>query len=80
MKEVKFRIIELLTHQILIMKDWDEENDSSRISVIFFLDGIKVSTSFGYNDDEMRDKMFDEFSEETAQKVLDSAIELFNQG
>lgn len=78
MKEVKFKIIELPTHQILLMKDWDENDDEPIISVAFFLEGIKVIQSFGYHNEQARDDMFDQINEELAEKILNGAIQLFN--
>lgn len=81
MKETMFRIIELPTHQILLSKDFDNDDDNEEapelLVLTFFLEGIKVSQKFAYSEKEKRDKYFDEFSDETAQKVLDSAIKIF---
>lgn len=42
MKEINFRIIELPTHQILISKDFDEEEEERELLVItFFIEGLK---------------------------------------
>ena len=72
MKEVHFRIIELPTHQVLLTKDFDEEeNDKPLVVITFFLDGIKLNMKLGYTDEHKRDKMFSEFTEIQAQSFLD---------
>ena len=72
MKEVNFKIIELPTHQVLLTKDFDEEeNDQPLVVITFFLDGIRLNMKLGYADEAKRDKMFSEFTEIQAQSFLD---------
>ena len=77
MKEINFKIIELPTHQILVSKDFDNDEDSSLLVVTFFDDGIKVNQSFWYKDEDVRDKAFNDFSDETATKFLNNALQMF---
>lgn len=80
MKEVNFRIIELPTHQVLLTKDFDDDEYSGPILVItFFLDGVKIVHKPSYSDEEKRDKVFNEFTEGQAQKAVDTAMEMLNQ-
>jgi len=74
MKEINFRIIELPTHQILLMRDFDNEadEDDEILSIIFFLDGVKVDFTLNYTDEEPRDKAFFGITEERAQGFLDN--------
>jgi hypothetical protein len=80
MKEVNFRIIELPTHQVLLTKDFDDDEENSRLlTVTFFLEGIKVSQKFGYSDEEKRDEIFVDFTDENAQKMLNNTLAMFNE-
>ncbi len=80
MKEVKFRIIELPTHQILLTKDFDDDEESKPLLTIsFFLEGLKVNQKFVYDDEAKRDEIFDKVTDEQAQKTLDYALALFNE-
>lgn len=76
MKEVKFRIIELPTHQILLTKDFDNEDDDSMLLLVLtvFLDGVKVDLKLNYKDEEVRDRLFLEMTEVRAQSFLDNVI------
>lgn len=80
MKEVNFRIIELPTHQVLLTKDFDDDEEGSPLlTVTFFLDGVKVSQKLGYSEEEKRDKIFAEFKDEQAQTMLDNTLTMFNE-
>lgn len=74
MKEVKFRIIELPTHQILLTKSFDNENEEAEnvLRITFFLDGIEANMSLSYTDEETRNKLFNEMTNEQAQGFLDN--------
>jgi len=76
-KQIQFRIIELPTHQILITKDWDEDEDCSPILVItIFHDGIKANQKLGFDKEKKRDKAFDSFNEEHAKSMLESFLQM----
>ena len=76
MKEVKFRIIELPTHQILLTKDFDNENDDAGLLLVItlFLDGVKANLKLNYKDEDKRDRIFLEMTEEQAQGFLDNVM------
>lgn len=76
MKEVKFRIIELPTHQILLTKDFDNENDDASLLLVItlFLDGVKADLKLNYKDEEKRDRIFLEMTEDKAQGFLDNIM------
>ena len=75
MKEEKFRIIELPTHQMLLTKDFDSESNDARLLLVItvFLDEAKAYLKLAYNDEEKRNNMF-LMSEEKAQGFLDIII------
>ena len=77
MKELRFRIIELPTHQVLLTKDFETESEESEevvLGVSFFLDGIKINLSFSFNSEEIRDKKFNEFTELNAQNIVNDIL------
>lgn len=79
MKETKFRILELPTHQVLLTKDFGDGEESSPLLVVtfFFEDTAKINQKLTYSDEEKRDRIFDEFTQETAQSMVDSITEMF---
>jgi hypothetical protein len=80
MKQVNFRIIELPTHQVLLTKDFDDDEESKPLlTITFFLEGVKVNQKLGYDDEAKRDEMFDKVTEEQVQKTLDNALAMFNE-
>ena len=76
MKELKFRIIELPTHQMLLTKDFDNENDDASLLLVLtlFSDGVKVDLKLNYNSEEVRDRIFKEMSQDKAQLFLDNVL------
>lgn len=80
MKQVNFRIIELPTHQVLLTKDFDDDEESKPLlTITFFLEGVKVNQKLGYDDEAKRDEMFDKVTAEQVQKTLDNALAMFNE-
>ena len=79
MKKLHFRIIELPTHQILISKDFDNEQDEDTylIDISFFTENGKSTTRLSYELEEKRNQMFDKITPEQVQKTLDSALNIF---
>lgn len=77
MKEIKFRIVELKTIQVLITKDFDNETDDLLITLTFFLDGIKVDMKLGYEVEAVRDEMFLSIDDEKIKILVDNARKSF---
>lgn len=75
MKTIHFRIIELPNYQVLLTKDFDnEQDDASFLAVIsFFLENVKVELKLNYKTEEKRDNIFDNITEEQVQKTVDNA-------
>ena len=61
MKKTHFRIIELPTYQVLLTKDFDNEQDESEFLLVisFFFDVVKADLKLNYSDEEKRDNIFD---------------------
>jgi len=70
----------LPTHQVLLTKDFDEDEESSPLlTVTFFLEGVKVRQKLGYLNEEKRDKIFVDFTDKQAQTMLDNTLAMFNE-
>ncbi len=78
-REINFRIVELKTVQVLLTKDFDSEKDdaNSLLVITFFLDGIKVNLSLGYDLEEKRDEIFDGINDEKLQNFVSDARRQF---
>lgn len=80
--EKYFKLFELEKYQVLIVRDFeeDEDNEDGRdiIVVTFFMDGIKINQTLGYTTEENRDKAFDLFTDELVQKFVDNVVDMFN--
>lgn len=78
-KEEKFRIIELLTHQVLLTKAFDNENDEAEyvLRITIFFDGIEANLALNYSNEETRDKLFNEMKDEQAQAFLNNVQSQF---
>jgi hypothetical protein len=77
-REIKFRIIELPTHQVLLTKDFDDDEESTPLLTIeFFIEGVKCKQSLSYSTEEDRDKVFETITDEQSQSILDNVILMF---
>jgi hypothetical protein len=81
MKEVNFRIIELPTHQVMLTRDFNSDNEEDNakptIVVAFFIEGLKISLEMAYESETKRNEMFLSFSDESAQKIVDDILTRF---
>lgn len=79
MKEINFRIIELSDYQVLIMKDFDNDDDENGDTIVMtaFVDGVKVSNTYGYDSRGKRDMAFDEITEDMAKGFVRAAKNMF---
>lgn len=73
MKKTFFKIFELPTHQVLITKDFDEDSTPT-VVISFFLDGVKLTQTMGFDTEKKRDIAFDSITESELQQILDGAI------
>jgi len=77
-KEINFRIIELPTHQVLLSKDFDNEDEDSKplLVITIFCDSVKFKNKLGYEDEQKRNDVFDKFTENQAEAFLKGVLEL----
>lgn len=62
----QFKIIELDDRQVLIAKDYAEDETKSMLRVIFFTaDELKINLKFTFNEESDRDKAFDNADTDT---------------
>ena len=78
MKVTNFRIIELESHQVLLTKDFDNEQDDAHylIAISFFLDWGKASLKLSYSKEKMRNDMFEKINKKEAQGMVDNALQM----
>ena len=70
------RLFELADHQVLLMKDYDDEEEKFYVSQTTWIDNISYSMKLGMNNEESLDKYFDKYNEEEAKRYLDSVTDL----
>ena len=76
-KGIYFRIVELPTHQVLLTRDFDDDEESSpNVTVSFFLDGVKVNQVLGFTNEEARDEAFLGITEKMMQLMVDEITKL----
>lgn len=78
MKQTRYRIIELPEYQILLKKDYDEEDDKETFSMSVYIDGITASNSYGYDTEEERNEWFEKVTDSQAQVFVDNIIKMIN--
>lgn len=76
--EQNFRLLEVADIQVLIMKDFDEEENVSpyNIKVIFFIDGMKATHKYYYKKVAKRNEMFDSVDAKTLSTIVENAKKL----
>jgi hypothetical protein len=74
MKHIFCKIIELPTDQVLLRKDWSDEDQQFQLVVTVALPGQMFSLKLGYNDEAKRDEIFDKYNEADAQKYVDRFV------
>jgi len=70
--EINFRIVETKTHQVLISKDFDNEDEENGylIEVSFFEKGIKISQKMNFKEENRRDFAFNDISDRFINQVV----------
>lgn len=76
-KEINFKIIELEEYQVLLSKDYDEDEESTpMLTITFFVYGIKAYLKLRYNKEKGRDKHFENFNEVDAQLIVNETVKM----
>lgn len=70
------RLFELDDHQVLLMKDYDDEEEKFYVSQTTWIDSISYSMRLGMKNEESRDKYFDKYNEEEAKRYVTSVTNL----
>lgn len=70
------RLFELDDHQVLLMKDYEDEEEKFYVSQTTWIDSISYSMRLGMKNEESRDKYFDKYNEEEAKRYLTSVTNL----
>jgi hypothetical protein len=69
------KILENEDEQFLIIKDFNEEDDSLYVGISFLIEGFgKVEMKLGANDEKHQQEIFDKTTFEMAQKQKDSIL------
>lgn len=77
-KELNFRIVELEASQVLVMKDFDED-DIPLLCIVFFVEGAKVSQKLGFEDEGKRDYLFESIEDSQVQRIVEEAAIMFGE-
>lgn len=76
MKKIQFaKIFELETHQVLITKDY-EDHEKFKVNQITDLEDCMPTLALVFDDEEKRDKCFDDYNEENAKKFLANILKM----
>lgn len=70
-KILKFaKVFEIDTNQVLITKEFDENDDTYLLKQTTEFDEVTPAMSMGFDTEEKRDKAFEDYNEENAQMFL----------
>jgi hypothetical protein len=79
-KTINYKIFEYEKHQMLVRKDYDEENEETPYKINFEViteSGFSVSVGHQYEQKEIRDEAFDnKITNETANKMYSIICEM----
>lgn len=76
MKTKHFRIVELPEYQVLLTKDFDNEEalPMPLLTFSFFVEGAKADFSLRYSLEEKRDELFETLSNEEVENIAERII------
>lgn len=78
MKNQFCKIFEVRGYQVLIMKAYDDEDDSYKVNQITDA-GFQITMGLGYESEKRRDEVFDNYNHESAVKFFDSIKSLLTK-
>lgn len=79
MKEINFKIIELDNYQVLVEKDYDDEENLDLLVIKFFIQGMKVCQKLGFDSEEKRDDAFERITKEQVEATVLSTEKMFKE-
>lgn len=65
-------------HQVLVTKEFNNEDDSFDIDVRTNYGGVKATITGGYDSEAKRDQMFDEYDEVKAREFMQGILNKFS--
>lgn len=77
MKEINYKLFELPTHQVLVEKDFSE-NEEPMLTITFHQGGVRIAQKLAFAKDKVRDMAFDTFNAEKAQRILTDTLKMIN--
>jgi hypothetical protein len=80
METLRFaKILEVDNHQVLIVKEYDDEDDAYKVNQTTEKEGVRITMAFGFTDKHSCDDCFSKYSDENARKFLESLTSLFEE-
>jgi len=78
-REIYFKIFDLKDRQVLVMRDFDnEETPSKPLMVIsFFEKGLKLNIKIGFEKEKDRNKSFNDLNEKNVQGIIANVLKEF---
>ena len=72
-KEINFRIVELSERQVLISKDFNDDEEP-QLSLTFFIGGNKITQTLTFDNELNRDTLFNEVSDDEVRNLMSNNI------
>ncbi len=66
--------------QVLILKEEDSDDDSSKLTQIADCNNMRFSMAIGFDEYSDREKAFDEYGQDNAEKFMEIVNKNFNWG
>ncbi len=78
MKHTFAKVIELETHQVLVVKGWDDETGKDTITISTRFDGVAPSMTLGFGSEDDADKCWSGYDTEQAQAFVKSITDMMH--
>ena len=78
MKHTFAKVIELETHQVLVVKGWDYETGKDTITISTRFDGVTPSMTLGFGSEDDADKCWSGYDTEQAQAFVKSITDMMH--
>lgn len=73
------KILEVDNHQILVVKEYDGEENSYKVNQTTEKNGMRITMAFGFTDKNACDDCFSKYSDENARKFLENLTSLLEE-